>query len=342
MKRNFSGVYENAYTMATDLLDPTFNYSVEGEKVTKKGLEAELRNVINNDILGGVSLYKAIRRNPVQLYEIIEEIVDISVVEKVMSCPFVESFVEVRNLALGDKNEFYAEGNMLSAKKIAGNHWDLDRHMLNLGNSFSIPTEWIGIRVYEDLERFLLGITSLETLLDKVYAAINRYIKERLCVTFDGAEAYIVSELKDSGNTEEAFGEHLDYIKAYAGVDQVKIAGSAAALRKLGLIMNEKFVSNSQKEAVAGSGYVTSYMGNQVIEIPQVVVDGNTKISKNKVYILGADVKPIKMVVEGNSLTKMDTTGMANNDMSIDAQVQTKLGFGLVVPNAFGTFEFTN
>ena len=56
---------------------------------------------------------------------------------------------------------------------------------------------------------------------------------------------------------------------------------------------------------------------------------------------LGGDTKPIKLEIFGDTRTKSNTDGQANNDMSIDAQIQVKFGLGLILPNAFGRFTFT-
>lgn len=53
-------------------------------------------------------------------------------------------------------------------------------------------------------------------------------------------------------------------------------------------------------------------------------------------------MKPIKLEIIGDTRSDMDTTGKKNNDMSVDIQVQTKIGIGLVLPPYFGVFTFAN
>lgn len=343
-KNNFTQIQHTAFQLMRDLTDPKFNYNVNGVTVTKTELENTLRDVINNQMLNNMSFRKAMR-NPIyanQVYALVEELIDISIAENIMDSPFINSFVEYRNVALGDKNEFYSEGGMLYAAEFAGNHWDTERQMLDLGSSFSIKTKWVYVHCYEDLERFTKGYCSLERLVDKVYQALNRYIKEHINATFEVCNTAVPASLTATGNTQEAVVELMDKVSALAGTDKIRIAGTRLALLKLGAVLDEKFLADSQKEALATNGYVPDWMGAELMVIPQVLKSGSVSelgLSNDYLYILAGDSKPIKVVCEGDTYTKM-VTDNSNNDMTYEVQVQTKIGFGLVLPEVFGRFEF--
>ena len=69
---------------------------------------------------------KAIRRNQNVIFDLLEEVMDNLMVTGWQNDPFMMKFVEQRNLALGDKNEFYIEDDsMLSVMEISGNHHDI-------------------------------------------------------------------------------------------------------------------------------------------------------------------------------------------------------------------------
>lgn len=69
---------------------------------------------------------KAIRRNQALVFDIIEEAVQSLLVTGWGNDPFMMRYVDMRNLALGDKNEFYTEDNsILSVMRVAGNHHDI-------------------------------------------------------------------------------------------------------------------------------------------------------------------------------------------------------------------------
>jgi hypothetical protein len=69
---------------------------------------------------------RALRRNQTLVYDIIEETVQDLLVTGWGNDPFFQKYVDQRNLALGDKNEFYAEDDsILSIMKLSGNHHDI-------------------------------------------------------------------------------------------------------------------------------------------------------------------------------------------------------------------------
>lgn len=341
-KLNFSADEMKVYDLTLDLARGDFSLHVDKDKVGRKDLEEYLRNTINNDILKGATLFQAFRRNNLVMFEIIEEIVNVTIGEDVLSSPFIEAFVEVKNRLLGDKSAFYHEGGLLSVASFAGNHWDTNRQALDLGEEITLPKEWIYIHVYEELERFLLGITTLEKLTDKIYKSINKHIQDRLYVQFQNVASVVPTDFVKSGNSEEAVGALCDLVAAAGGYDSLTIAGTKGALRKLAGIIPDKMFANSQKEAKAQTGSIGDWEGNKLMIIPQTLKSGTFELALNdsQLFIMGGDVKPIKLEFIGDTRSDMDTTGKKNNDMSVDIQVQTLMGIGMLLPPYFGMFNF--
>lgn len=343
MKTNFSQTQREIFDLALDLYRGDFSRHIDETKVTKKDLENHLRDMINNDMLGGKTLYQAVRRNKIELYEIVEELVNTAINEDVLNSPFIDAFVEVKNRGLGDKTEFYSEGGLLSVASFAGNHWDTDRQLLDIGDVVTLPKEWIFIHVYEDLERFLLGITTIEKMMDKVYKSVNKYMQDRIYAQFNNIANAVPADFSASGNTEAGLGALVDKVQAAGGYSSITIAGTKAALRKLAAVVPDKMFANSQKEAKAQTGSIGTWEGNNLMVIPQTLKSGTFELalSETKVFILGGDTKPIKLEIFGDTRTKSNTDGQANNDMSIDAQIQVKFGLGLLLPSYFGVYTFT-
>jgi hypothetical protein len=341
-KINFSTDEMKVYDLTLDLARGDFSLHVDKDKVTKKDLENYLRNTINKDILKGATLFQAYRRNNIVMFEIIEEIVNVTISEDVLNSPFIDSFVEIKNRMLGDKTAFYSEGGLLSVATFAGNHWDTNRQAIDIGESITLPKEWIYIHVYEELERFLLGITTLEKLTDKIYKSINKFIQDRLYAQFQNVATAVPAEFTATGNSEEAVGELCDIIQAAGGYSSLTIAGTKGALRKLANIVPDKMFADSQREAKANTGSIGDWEGNKLMVIPQTLKSGTFELAlnDNQIFIMGGDVKPIKMEIIGDTRTDMDTTGKKNNDMTVDIQVQTAIGMCLLMPSAFGIFTF--
>lgn len=340
---NFSVEEEKIFDLANDLARGDFSLHVDSEKVTRKDLEDYLRTKINDDILKGATLFQAYRRNNIVLFEIIEEIVNLTISNDVMECPFIDNFVEVKNRALGDKTAWYSEGNTyLSVASFAGNHWDTNRQALDAGEEFTLPKEWVFIHIYDELERFLLGITNFEKFTDVIYKSFNKYIKERLYMQFENIMTVVPDEFSKNGNSEEAVGQLCDLVQAAGGYGALTIAGTKAALRKLAGIIPDKYFADSQREAKANTGVIGEWEGNKLMIIPQVLKAGTFELAldDNVLFVMGADVKPIKLEFIGDTRTQEVKDGRINNDMTMELQVQTALAIAMMLPQCFGKFEF--
>lgn len=80
-------------------------------------------------------------------YTLIEETIDEMIITGWMSNPFFQMFVETKNLALDDENDFYVEDDsILSVSKVSGNHHNMIRQKLGAGRHFSVAGEWYGIK----------------------------------------------------------------------------------------------------------------------------------------------------------------------------------------------------
>lgn len=89
---------------------------------------------------------RAMRRYHNDVFELIEDTLEILMGTGWGENPFFRQFVEERNIGTGDENIFFVEDNtMLTVSKFAGNHHDLIRQKLGSGESFTVPTYWYGV-----------------------------------------------------------------------------------------------------------------------------------------------------------------------------------------------------
>lgn len=343
-KTNFSTEQQNALDLSLDLMRGDFSLRGDnGEQLTKKDLENHLRDIFQNDLMHGRTMYQALRRNGNDLFEIVEEMVNIVIGEEIPNVPFIENFVEIKNRALGDNTAWYSEGtSYLSVASFAGNHWDTNRQSVDLGQEFTLPREWVFCHVYEELERFLLGITSMEKMNTLIVNSVLKYMKERIYMQFQNVSSSVPAEFTKSGNSEEALGDLCDLVQAAGGYDNITIAGTKGALRRITNVIPQSLIADSQKESRAATGIVGEWDGHKLIEIPQVKKPDAFELAldNKKLFIMGGDVKPIKLEYVGDTRSDIDTTGKKYNDMSVDYQVQTCFGLGLLIPSYFGVFNF--
>ena len=149
-------------------------------------------------------------------------------------------------------------------------------------------------------------------------------------------------EFSKNGNSEEAVGQLCDLVQAAGGYGSLTIAGTKAALRKLAGIIPDKYFADSQREAKANTGIIGEWEGNKLMVIPQVLKPNTFELAldENVLFVMGADVKPIKLEFVGDTRTQEVKDGRINNDMSLELQVQTCLAIAMMLPQAFGKFEF--
>ena len=343
MRTNFSTEELKILDLVNDLARGDFSLNVDKEKVTRKDLEEHLRNTINNDILKGATLYQAYRRNNILLFEIIEEVVNLTIANDLIEIPFIDNFVEFKNRAFGDKTAWYSEGKTyLSVASFAGNHWDTNREQYDAGEEFTLPKEWCYIHIYDELERFLLGLASFEKFTDVIYKSFNKFIKERIYVQFQNVMDVVPKEFSANGNSQEAVGDLCDLVQTAGGYSSLTIAGTKGALRKLTDLIANKYFADSHREAVVNTGYIAEWEGNRLMVIPQVLKPNTLELALNDdvLFIMGGDVKPIKFEFIGDTRTQEVRDGRINNDMSMELQVQTNFGIGMMLPEVFGKFTF--
>ena len=343
VKTHFSAEETKVLDLINDLSRGDFSIHVDKEKVTRKDLEEYARKKINDEILKGRTLFQAFRNNQNVIFEIVEEIVNITISDDFKEIPFVDNFVEFKNRYLGDKTAWYSEGkSYVTVASFAGNHWDTNREALDAGEEYTLEKEWVYIHVYDEFERFLLGIASLERLTDVIYKSFNKYIKERTYVMFQSIMDVVPDEFSAKGNDEEAVGNLCDLVRAAGGYSNLTIAGTNGALRKLAGVIPNNYFADSQREAKAKTGNIGEWEGNRLMVIPQVIKEGTFELALDNdvIFIMGGDVKPIKVEFIGDTRTQDVTDHRVNNDMTYDLQVQTLFGCGFELPQAFGRFTF--
>ena len=99
---------------------------VSKEEANKKIVEVFQSVLGINENSRPADIRKAVRRNQALLFDIIEETVQSLLVTGWGNDPFFQKYVDQRNLALGDKNEFYSDDDsILSVMRVAGNHHDI-------------------------------------------------------------------------------------------------------------------------------------------------------------------------------------------------------------------------
>lgn len=296
------------------------------------------------EILGEEKLtWAGWRNHKNEIFTIMEDVLNTNLPLAWEGSRFYDQFVETKNGAFGDKNEFVVEDNsVLVAASFSGNHWDTDRKKLPGNRSFSLDTEWFYIRLYQDFERFLKGTITVVELVRKMQKAMLNTIDNRVYTAFNGAGTYLPAEFICTGTYDRAKMMELIQRVQDASQKNVIIAGTKTALAAIATGIDNQWISNAQKEEMATTGTLLNLTGLGVIgvEIPQTFERGtyNFKVDNKSILVLPDNEKFIKVYFEGDTRAR-ELSHEQTHDQTIDTQIQTKVGVGCVFSNIFGKYK---
>lgn len=314
-------------------------FNAEASKYTDQAIREAFFEILGEDKL----TWQNYRNHKNEIYTVMENVLSVNLPSAWENSPFYDQFVEVKNGALGDKNEFYVEDNsILVVSRFSGNHWDTDRQKLQGKKSFSVSTEWIYLRVYDDLERFLIGAITLPEMLKKFQKGFQNEIDGRIYAAFNGIGTYLPSAFQEKGSYDRSLMNDLIQRVQIASQREVVIAGTRTALSHIAEGINTAWLANSQKEEMATTGMLVENIGlpANAIVIPQTFLRGtyDFKVDNNVIHVLPANSKLIKLFYEGEVRAR-DLDSQMTHDQTVDSQVQTKLGVGVICDNLTGRYE---
>lgn len=124
--------YEGFRNLNYDLAHGIEIFDEEGNKVSKVEAENKVRKYVY-EVLGldknstKRDRKRAMKKHGNELFEIIEDTIDIKVETGFKESEWFQQFVEERNMKRGDSQEFWTEEDIvLAASKIAGDHHDFN------------------------------------------------------------------------------------------------------------------------------------------------------------------------------------------------------------------------
>jgi hypothetical protein len=279
------------------------------------------------------------RKNGVEMFEIIEEILENTVIEGLPEDNFFKNFVDYRNKKLGDQNSFYVpDKSLLIVSEIANGTSVLRRQRLDNGTSVSLKTSMKGIKIYEELDRLLAGRADFDRLMEALNKAFTQKSTDDAYTAFITSITSLPAAFKKSGSfDEDILVDLIDLVERVTGRTAF-IAGTMKALRKI----TTAIVSEKAKEDYNNLGYYGNFNGTNIMKIKQVNTVGTytAKLSDSDIYIVTGEEKPVKFCTEGEAYV---VTGdmLSNPDMSQDYFFGTRYGTGTVITDLFGSYAIS-
>ena len=320
---------ENLLSLAkmTAKAKPSSTYSFEGQNLTTAGLNATLRNELN-ELAGTYALY---RENQNALFALIESVVDDVLPGRVLEN--YGQFSEVKVVAQGDNFRFKRNLGKLRAKQfitkvgLAGMY-----EVFKLGSeSFEVQTTAIGGAAQVGLEEFLDGRVDFAELIDIVMNGLDEIIYREIAKALISSTNQLpeANRVVAAGFDEAAMDRLIAVASAY-GVPTIYCTYEFAVK----IIPESGWISDDMRNTRWAQGHLGSYKGHRVVILPQSFEDETNSrkvIDPGYAWIIpdGGDGKPVKVVMEGNTIVDE----FKNYDRSREIQVYKKVGIGVMMTN---------
>lgn len=308
--------------------------------------EATGSDAINNALLtavGGEWNRKNFRKNKYDVFEVIEDLLTLPLGKEVVNV--LNGCVEVEDWALGDKKEWRIPSrDKFRVAKIAAGHKDIRRQSIGQDKKVTIDTEWFGVKIYEEFEQLVSGRVSFADLVLRVRESFEKHVTETVTkVVFDSYTSltsgnFYVEGAVDTSNLSSLIAR----VETKTGM-KCAVYGTKAALAK---IAEKQLVhaSEEQKRAYGAMGYIGTFEGTDLIELPIVLDDNDEVVGKdaeNMLFVLPIGLKTIKVVFEGDAVVDETTEVEGRNDLQAEYVFMRKMGVGVVISNYHGVYKIT-
>ena len=354
------GKYENFKKLCFDLMhgNDIYEYDKDGveKRVSKQEANKAIRKVFmdvcglsESDLNSRKKRKRAEEAHKHEIFEIIEEVIDFKIAEGYSESEWFNAFVDGRNLALGDAQEFTTESKALFVVgDYSGDNHDITMQQLPAGKSEIVKTSPKTIKIGKDIDLIILGRVDFAKWIDKIADSYVQYVQAMTYDMVQTAADKLPALFKGTGTlaagTKDDFDELIENVEAYNG-GNVVIMGTKVALKKITALADVTWASDSQKDAIATTGRLGNYEGTMLVEIPQKIKMGSLtgeKLFSNNILLIMpvTEDKFIKFVDEGETEIFEVTEKADLVDDFETYEVSRRIGAAVVLGQYFGQWKF--
>ena len=323
--------------------DPT-KYSVSD---VKGAATAALRELAGD--------YNSYRRNKYDIFEIMQESYD-EILPKYVE-DFMGSFAEIKTVPMGQKAQFVRKRGRQRAKQFitqVGLSGVYESFRLDK-DTFEVGGHAIGGSAYIDFERYLCGdediSESAEILLEGIQEAIMGEIQKALIASVNAENRPTKNVYVGAGFDADAMAELCAIARSYGGGAAIFATPEFVAAMGPDAIGMPIFngtpgyagatpvYSPSDIDSIARTGYIQSFRGNPIIQIPQSYTDETNEVTQINpalayVFPTGGE-KVVKVVFEGQ--TQVDDFKGRDRNMEIEAY--KRVGVAILTKHNWSVYE---
>ena len=301
-------------------VDVKFENGETGEDMIRNALNKAFGGINLND---GNAVKKALAYGKVN-FEIINEIISVAIDLSAQENSALWDFVELKRGDLGDQNKFIVEGSDLLHVDVITHGTQGVRRQRLLSKELTVPTDTKAIKIYEEMVRLAAGRTNWAKFVEKVGKSFDNDRFTAVAQAFTGITAS--GDYAKSGSFTES--NMIDLLTTVENNGQKpKIFGSLQALRNLSTAMTGETV----KDDYYNMGYMGKFNGYDTFRI------SGKGIPTNKLFVVGADEKFIKMYDEGETIT-IPHNWTETADKTQELQVERTYGVEVVMAGKVGVY----
>lgn len=326
-------------TLANDLaMNKVEDYSVEDSNdVLRKAF---------NELLGMEDGYdrniskRKFRRHKVEIFEILEEVMDTNL-DRDLANQF-EDWVEYRNLARGDKQAFVTpDDQIFKVALISDGNQNLLRQRIRGGQKISIGTENYGVKIYEELDRFLSGDVDWSEMITDVSTSFALKVRDEIM-------SAIIKNFPESGAVEKDMSVGVELrektiitlaqkVKAKTR-QNVSIYGTKLALHAI----KPNVTSDAQDGERNATGYYSQIAGIDMYELEQTLEENGEFLLDDDFILILPETrdKMVKVVNEGESYMH-EGTPEGNASMDLEYTMINRMGIALIPSSVYGYAKFS-
>ncbi|QHJ85093.1 MAG: hypothetical protein [Bacteriophage sp.] len=283
----------------------------------------------------------------IAVFQIIEEVIEDTLVSGWQSDAFFQTLVETKNGRIGDTNSFFIpDDTVISISKINNGHHDMIRQRLGEGREIPIETSSIGAKVYMSMHRYLQAAEDWSRLVAEIAKALTNQVNTMIHQQFVTAGKNLPEAKWYAGGKMEA-AQHDNFIRLISDVqlatgNPARIIGTKLALSQLKNLGDVVWIAEQAKNDIYSMGRLGSFEGTEIVELPNAFapnsVERYQEDDKN-LYIMPINMdKPIKFYWEGDTEIYEVTDPATRQDKSMDYELAATCGCSVVTGKRFGTW----
>ena len=318
----------------------------------------DVKESLRNEIHSLASDFNSYRRNKLDLFEIMQEAYD-EILPKYVE-DFMGTFAEIKTVENGKRAQFVVKRGRQRAKQFitqVGLSGVYESFRLDK-DTFEVGGHAIGGAAYIDFERYICGdediSESTEILLEGLQQAIMGEIQKALIKAANAEDRPRKNYYIGAGFDADEMANLCAVARAYGGGATIFATPEFVAAMGPDAIGMPIFngtpgyagatpkYSPKDIEDIANTGYITTFRGNPIVQIPQSYTDDTnevTQINPGFAYIFptGGE-KIVKVVFEGP--TQVDD--WQHRDRSFEIEAYKKVGVAILTNHNWCIYENTD